>query len=263
MVQSTRVARAAVLTGIVLLFYGCSSSRPALERDLPANFPNHTIEQIQLNIRGANPDSLHSFRAKASLAIRSPDQNGSFSAEIHERVGDSLYVSISPGLGIEAARALVTPDSFFFYDRIKNRLHFGSLDDAEGILPQPFTSDDVFQNLLGLIAPPDDVTFQVDADSSFYRLTDPSGMFTYTIDPAFWRVVQMTERNHDGTLLEVRSFSEFDRFGGVVLPRRIEFRRPEEESRATIYYRSLDLNPEELSFELGVRDSADRIQASR
>lgn len=264
MPDTSRLVRNTLAAVAVLLLYGCSGPRPAaLERDLPSGFPNHTFEQIRMSLFDALPDTLHSFRAKASLAIRSPERSGSFSAEMHDRKGDSLYVSISPGLGIEAARALVTPDSFYFFDRIKDRLLYGSLAEAGGVLPEPFTSEDLFQNLLGLIAPPGDVDFSVDADSAYYRLTDPAGRFTYTVDPAFWRVIKMTEHRENGTLVEERSFSEFDRFGGIVLPRRVEFRRPEEESRASLYYRSLTLNPENLSFDLKIRDSTDRIQASR
>lgn len=261
--QSTRFRCALVLAVAVLLLNGCRASRPAIERELPSNFPNHSFEDILFNVRMAYPESLHSFRAKVSLALRTPEQSGSFSADVHERMADSLYVSISPGLGIEAARALVTPDSFFFYDRIKNRLTYGSIDAAEGILPQPFASADIFRNLLGLIAPPGDVSFRVAIDDSYYVLTDPAGRLTYVVDPAFWRIVRRVEYDEDGTLLETRSFSEFDTVDGLILPRRVEFSRPEEETRASIYYRSLTLNPQNLSFDFNVRDSAERIHASR
>lgn len=255
--------RAALLAAALLLLNGCRSARPAIERELPSNFPSHSAGEILLNLRTAYPDTLHSFRGKASLAVRTPEQSGSFSADLHDRIGDSLYVSISPGLGIEAARALVTPDSFFFYDRIKNRLIYGSLDEAEGFLPQPFATEDLFQNLLGLVAPPIDVSFHVEADEAYYYLTDTSGTLTYAIDPAFWRVVRRTEYHEDGTLLEERIFSDFDTIDGIILPRRVRFSRPVEETRASIYYRSLTLNPNDLSFEFRVRDSAERIHASR
>lgn len=245
-----------------LFIYGCARTAPSLDRDLPSNFPNHSAEQILLNVREAYPESLFAYRAKASLAIQTPDQSGQFTADMRKNAGDSLYVGISPGLGIEAARALVTPDSFYFFDRIKNRFVYGSMNEAGSYLPQPFASEDLFDNLLGLIRPPADVSWRIHADSSYYYLIAPSGLTTYTVDPAFWRITRLTERQDDGTLLEQRSFSEFDSFDGVVLPRKVEFNRPLEESRASIYYRSLSLNPEGLSFDLGVRDSAQRVQAS-
>ena len=247
-----------------ILIYGCASTAPEpLDRDLPSNFPNHSVQQILLNVTRAYPDTILAYRAKASLAIRTPDQSGQFSADMRKSAGDSLYVSISPGLGIEAARALVTPDSFYFYDRLKNRLVYGSMDEAAEFLPQPFASKGLSENLLGLISPPADIDWRMQADSAYYYLMAPDDLQTYTVDPAFWRVVRYTARQKDGTLIEQRSFSEFDTFDGHVLPRRVEFNRPLEESRASIYYRSLTLNPGDLSLELGVRDSAERIQASR
>ncbi len=258
-----RPVRTGVMVVVALLLYGCASTPPTLERNLPANFPGHSVEQILQNVRAAYPDSLYAYRAKASLAIRTPDQGGQFSADIRKSAGDSLYVSISPGLGIEAARALVTPDSFYFYDRLKNRLVYGSMDEASSFLPQPFASKGLFENLLGLIRPPEEVSWRIHADSSFYYLIGPDGLVTYTVDPAFWRVVRFTERQDDGTLIERRSFSEFDVFESVVLPRRVEFRRPLEESHASIYYRSLTINPNGLSFDLNVRDSAERVKASK
>lgn len=254
----------AVATLLVGLFlYGCATTAPSLDRELPSNFPNHSVEQILLSVWGAFPESIVAYRAKASLAIQTPDQSGQFTADMRKSAGDSLFVGISPGLGIEAARALVTPDSFYFYDRLKNRLVYGSMDQASSYLPQPFASERLFENLLGLIRPPADVAWRTHADESYYYLISPSGLLTYTVDPAFWRVTRLTERLDDGTLLEQRSFSEFDTFDGIVLPRRVEFRRPQEESRASIYYRSLTLNPDDLSFDLNVRDSAERVQASR
>lgn len=255
--------RTAIIVAAALLLYGCAGTKPPLERDLPSNFPNHSAEQVLLNVQTADPAGLYTYRAKASIAIRTPDQSGQFSAEMQNRIGDSLFVSISPGLGIEAARALVTQDSFYFYDRLKNRLVYGSMDEAGTVLPQPFASKNLSANLLGLISPAADVSWRLRADSSYYYLTQPSGMITYTVDPAFWRVIRYTKRLEDGTLVEQRSFSEFDTYDGIVLPRKVEFRRPLEESRASIYYRSISINPDDLSFDLRVRDSTERVQASR
>jgi hypothetical protein len=155
----------------------------------------------------------------------------------------------------------MTPDSFYFYDRLKNRLVFGAIEDARDVLPHPFATEDVFRNLLGLVIPERSVAWKVEVDSTFYRLVDASGMRTYVIDPAFWRVIRYEEREPSGTLLEEYVFSEFDIFEGVVLPRRVVFRRPSAESTASIYYRSLSLNPTTLSFDLDVRASAERVHA--
>lgn len=255
--------RAGLLIVAAALFASaCSSSRPTIERDLPEGYPRHTSDQILLNLT-VGTDSLRAFEARASLALKTPEHSGQFSAEMRERRGDSLYVAISPGLGIEAARALVTPDSFFFYDRIKNRVVYGSVDAASSFLPEPFTSEDLFVNLLGLVIPPPEASWEVEADSGYYTLRNPAEGDTYVVDPAYWRVVRYEKRGPSDELIELRRFSGFDEFEGVVLPRRLEFRRPREDRLASIYYRSLNLNPGPLSFDLKVRSSAERVPADR
>lgn len=241
------------------LLYGCAGPRAPLERSLPASFPGHSLEQIRFQLLAPH-DTLRAFRARSSLVIRAPENSGSFSAEMHERRADSLYVSISPGLGIEAARALVTPDSFYFYNRLKNRLVYGPISQAGGLLPEPFTSDDLFANLLGLPVPAAEIDWRIDADEAYYYLHDVRERTLYVVDPALWRVVRYEQRDASGELVERRVFSEFDEFDGVVLPRRLVFERPQDDRLASIYYRSLRLNPTNLHFALDVRDSAERIR---
>ena len=252
--------RAGLAAVSLLLLYGCASPKPTVERDVPEGFPHHPAEQILLNVRGQQ-DLLASFRAKASISVRTADNGGQFSAEMHARKDDSLYVSISPGLGIEAARALVTPDSFYFYDRIKNRLIYGSLDEAGGFLPQPFTSENLFENILGLAAPSADTEWEISSDSSYYILTSDEGLRRYVVDPAFWRVVLYEEFNPQGTLVEQRRYSEFSEFDEKILPRRVEFERPLDDQRASIYYRDITVEPDRLTFALRPRDSTEHVRA--
>jgi outer membrane biogenesis lipoprotein LolB len=254
-----------LLGGALVLFLflqGCAAPRPILERTLPEEFPFHSAEDVRRHLQVPG-DTLRSFRARGSLVYRTPDEGGTTSVELRERRGDSLYVSVSPALGIEAARALVTPDSFYFYDRIQNRLTYGSIESARHVLPDPFGSEEVFENLLGLIVPSGDVPWSVEAGTAHYTLRDPSRTIAYHVDPALWRVVRYERFDASGTLVDQRIFSEFDKFDGVVLPRRVTFRRPTEERTASIYYRTLSLNPSRLSFDLQVRDSAERILAVR
>jgi hypothetical protein len=246
---------------LILLIAGCARTRPVpvLDTSLPAGFPNHRVEQIQQNILFAT-DTLVSYRAKASFSVTSPERSGRFSADLRNRRGDSLYISISPGLGIEAVRVLVTPDSVYYYDRIKSELMVGALSRVGDLLAIPVSSEDLFRNLLGIVAPETEEVWNVEADSAYYYLRNNTNTRVYVIDPSLWRVVRYTERAPNGEILEERIFSEYDVFNGVYIPRRIVFRRPQENSVASIFYRDLDLNPEELSFELRVRESARRTK---
>ncbi len=243
---------------VLLVLSSCGGTKSMVITDeLPSNFPDHSLTQI-LNSMDAGADSLHSFTAKASISVRSPGESLSFSSDMSHRRSDSLYMTIKPALGIEAARALVTPDSFFVYDRIKKKLYYGDIDKAGEYLPGPMSDDDVFGSLLGL---PDlnDRDWQVSADSAHYFLTDTVNFERYTIDPRIWRVTRFDKTNSANEVIEYMTYSDFDRLDGFILPRKMVYEHFEGEKAASIYYRSMDLNPSSLSMNFTASDSADPI----
>jgi len=244
----------------LLLYAGCSGTRPRAElpTELPDAFPHHTAGEI-IGKLTLTPDTLRSFTARASISIDLPENTGSFTAHMQARRDDSLFMSVRVTFGIEAARALVTPDSFFLYDRINKRLLCGPIDAAKDFLPAPLISGELFPSLLGLVAPEPDVPWQVEADSAFYYLRDPRRGLTYTVDPILWRVVRYEARSPSGTILEERTYSDFDRFRNLFLPRRIVYRRPLEATFASIFYRELTLNPNALTFRLNVGEDVERV----
>ncbi len=251
-------AALAVVTLIVLA--ACASPRPAADvrTDMPAEFPEHSAEQIGTLLPSPS-DTVQSIRLRAGMNIRSPEQNGSFSASLNYRRADSLYMTISPGLGIEAGRVLVTPDSVFIYNRIDRSLAYGSIDDADAVVPIPVDSAAVLPNLLGMLTLDRGKSWNVTADEERYRLDSADGTERYYVDPTLRRVVRYEKRDGNGTLIEDRTFSDFQRMGGVVVPQRILFRRPQERTTATLNLRELEVNATDLSFALRVRDTAQRI----
>lgn len=251
---------AALLVG-ALAVAGCSGPRE-LERPttLPETFPNHTTEQIQRLLQVPAADTLTGLFARASLALNAPAQSGTFSSQLTHRRGDSLFMTLSPGFGIEAARALITPDSFFIFDRINKRLIYGGSDLVTAFFP--LDTDDLFRNLTGLVVPSGDGPWLRSADGQYYYLTRPDSTVRYTIDPSIWRVVKYQQRSLDGTLIEDRSFLEFDTIEGVVLPRRVVLRRPQDQTTASLYYRDVDLNPASMTFRLGAGDDIRRVPAT-
>lgn len=250
---------------LILLLAGCARTRSATTgpfSDLPNQFPNHSLPEVLGNIQQM-PDTLFAFSAKANVSIKTPIQSGNFSSDLRHRKNDSLYMSVKPLLGVVVARTLVTPDSFYVYDRLKRKLILGALDDASGLLPPGFTNADVFPNLLGLVAPNPSVRWHLEADSLFYVLTTPNERFRYTIDPSIWRVVRFEERSSAGDLIEERMFSNFDVIEGIPMPRRVALRRPFDETAASFYYKRINLNPNTLSFDLKVRDNVERVYADQ
>lgn len=240
-----------------LLVAGCSGPKETAAPGLPEGFPNHSLTEIQQRIQHAS-DTLTSFRADARTTIRSPERNGSFKTQVRHVRNDSLYMNFRL-FGIEGARLLVTRDSFFFYDLRENKMMVGSRAQAERLFPAPISRGAIFNNLLGFLAPPANSNWTVKHDSSLYFISDPSGRRTYTVDPTRWRVIRYAVEGPDGSPLEERLFTDFTTINGVLLPTRVIFRRPDNETMAMLRYRSLRLNPDDLSFDLNVNDDVPRV----
>ncbi len=225
---------------------------------MPDVFPDHSLAQVETYLNGA-ADTLNSFVARANVSVSSPKQNLRFGSVIDHRKGDSLYMNVKVTLGIEAARALVTPDSFFVYDRLKKKLYFGDISRAGEVFPFPLDGDDLFETLLGLPAANPADSWVLSSDSEHYQLKSATTRRTLTIDPRVWRVTEYTEHDKDGRLVEKRSYSEFASFDGVILPRRFVMSRPVDNTTASVFYRAVNLNPSKLAFNLDYSDRAERI----
>ena len=245
---------------IALLFFaGCSGSRGTFDRDaaMPAGYPNHSYAQI-IDSLTAMPFAVDAYQSEAALVIKSPVQGGSFSASIKHVKDDSLLISISPGLGIVAVRALVTTDSFFVHDRINKELGLGTINAMQRLLPLPADASSLYSAMLGVWLPETGPEWTLSAAQNYYILEDDTR--TLFIDPIFWRVVRYVENNEAGTLVEERTFSEFKDYDGVYLPRRLTFRRPGDDTSASLFHRKRTINPSSLSLDFNVSSSVKRVE---
>lgn len=154
--------------------------------------------------------------------------------------------------GVEGGRLLLTRDSVFFYNTRKAVLRVGPVETVQKIFPVPVSSDDFFQNMLGLIAPDPSSSWSLQADSSLYYVSGSSNHTQYTVDPTRWRVVRYEERSQTGTVLQKRLFSKFRPVEGLLLPAQLIFQRPTSGLRAVVNYQKMNLNPSNLSFGLNV-----------
>ena len=109
---------------IVLLAFTCSCRAKKTITNSPVNAPTGIVESGI-----SSPDSLSRamqmadspiqwFGAKVSVNSDINNQTNSFSANLRIKKDSAIWISISPALGIEVARALITPDSLKFINRI-------------------------------------------------------------------------------------------------------------------------------------------------
>jgi hypothetical protein len=254
---------ATALLAVVLLAAGCATSRDAVvtDLDMPALFPNHSEAQIVNAVRGSG-ERIQTFESRARMRFEGPEGKGAASVRFRQRRDDSLYASVRVTLGIEAARALLTPDSVFVHDIFRGKLLFGAVSDVDALVPTPTTFGELFPNLSGTLYPEPGVRWSVEADTMHYIMTDTAGLRRVRVDPRTWRVVELTLLSPEGEIEEKRTFSEFDEFDGYILPRRLDFIRPLDGTRMSIYHRTLHVNVELDPIPVVARPGLERIPIS-
>lgn len=220
--------------------------------DLPVLSAMDVVDQI-----GQSSSGIRSYAARGQINIQSPQQRGTYAVNVRAGASDSLFLSVGQ-FGIEGLRALVTPDSFFVYDVLRNRLTYGGIEQARAVLPVPLGGDDAFRSLIGTILPDMASAWQVNAGGRFYTMSAADENRTLVVDPALWSVLRYEERDASGDLVEERLYSDHADFGGYMLPRRIAFNIPGHETSVTLMYRDVDINPDRLDLSLRVNRTAQR-----
>ena len=259
-----RLFAASCLLSSILWLMGCSGPlvRNAPDASAPADFPNHTAEQILYQLR-ASTAGVAAYRSEARVEIETPDGGQGVGATLRARLADSVSVSLRGPLGINVGRGLVTADSFFAFDGLNGRFYLGPLGVADAYVPGAGAPGALAHTLLGFLQPDPAVPWEVHPDASHYVLTGPEtdgAARRYVVDPAVWRVTELEERAADGALLTSRRFSAFDVVEGTVVPRRVELARPAEGLSVTVEHRQLTLNPPDLTLPFRRPSDAEMIR---
>lgn len=229
---------------------GCVPTGP-LVRDAPTGttptgYPDHSADQIVTAV-AASVAPVLSVAADGDLSFASPEESQSASFSLRARLADSVVVTVRGPLGIEAGRALVTPDSVFLANKLARQLLIGPLSAADALVPGASVDGRAARAALGLLVPEADVAWSVVPTDGLYQLT---GRLTggtsrsYVIDPALWRVVRVTEFDADGRQAGRQLAEAFDTVDGIVMPRRI--RLEQGQTVIDIEHRRLVLNPADL-----------------
>lgn len=92
-------------------------------------------------------NALNSINAKADCNFTQDDKKTSFNITLKARIDSAIWVSISPALGIEVARAMLTPDSLIVLNKL-DKTYFVSGYDA---LSERLGSDLNFYDLQDLL----------------------------------------------------------------------------------------------------------------
>lgn len=121
---------------------GCKTKRVLEKSALIPLSDNALLSLVQ-----ANTFDFATLNGKLSASIASDVHNGSFKVNLRMTSDSIIWLSVTPALGIEAARALMEPDSLKFIDKIKNNYYLGSFDVLDSLINY-YAEFELIQNLL-------------------------------------------------------------------------------------------------------------------
>ncbi len=244
----------------LLAITGCASSSSVSRQSgtLPDGFPNHSLSEV-LSALPPYPPELDRVFVEAQIAISSPEEKGRFTAKISYHRPDSMIARIGFPLGIEGARVLMAGDSAYVYDRIEKVLYTGSPERITAVLPQAVAGTQLMEIATGFLIPDTSRSWSLSSDSLFYFIHSEDQTIRYLIDPSLWRVVGYRLSNSSGTIVEQRTYMDFDLINNILIPRRMVFSRPQEDTRLSMAIRRIDMDPSRLTFDLEVKEGVERI----
>ncbi|MCZ4410441.1 DUF4292 domain-containing protein [Cryomorphaceae bacterium 1068] len=104
----------------LLILEGCKTKRALTKSPLVPLNEKAIIEQLQSNVFDFN-----TLSAKLSVNAVTEKENRSFKVNMRIASDSAIWMSITPALGIEAARAMITADSLKFIDKLADKYYLG------------------------------------------------------------------------------------------------------------------------------------------
>lgn len=222
------------LFGLLLMttigIWGCKSTKMAT---IPSGLPQITTQALLDSVNG-NSFALMS----AKLGVSHSNQKGtqSFGARVRIKKDSIIWLSITPALGIEAVRVVITPDSIKMLNRMDQKYFVESFQKTNELLQLEITYPILQSVLLGEFVPiydneVYDLTPLVDlytlvADSSQTARTNATVKMAQRteFDPSIWRVTRTILQNQPRNEQILAQYSNFQRVDEKVFPTTMNFR---------------------------------------
>lgn len=226
---------------IALLFsvvVGCKTSQMAT---MPSGLPRITTAALLDSVMANSPETI-----TAKLSVNHSTEKGTqtFGARIRVKRDSVIWLSITPALGIEAVRVVITPDSIKMVNRIDQKYFVESFEKTNEllqleinyqVLQSVLTGDFValypeeFYQLTPLVD-----LYTLDADSNRVNRSEyPLKLKQYTeVDPGIWRVTRCVMNNPERNEQILADYSDFQQLPSIIFPTTMRFRTQGKENIA-------------------------------
>jgi hypothetical protein len=220
-------------------FLGCKTTKRVATT--PSGLPKITTAAL-LDSTNANSFDLLSAKLGVSHSTENATQN--FGARIRVKKDSIIWVSITPALGIEAVRVVVTPDSIKMLNRLENKYFIESFKKTNELLQLEITYSMLQSVLLGEFVPiyeQDDYAMKPLVD--LYTLiadekvaangdTEVKVEQRTEFDPSIWRVKRTILKNKARNEQILAEYTDFQIIGPKIFPTTMRFRTQGKENVA-------------------------------
>ncbi len=244
---------------LIVFAFGCRGPREMT----PAIRPLSTAHSAMIELH-SNQAEFDWFSSRFTGSVEYNDKMHTIAGTMRIRKDSAIFISIAPVLGIEVARALITPDSVKLLNRIESTYYLGDI----GILNNMFNTDIDFFMLQSLLTGNDFPHFRMDQfdltqETPLLRLVarerlrdSGSGQAiqqAITVDPETMRIrTNILEENQSGRALRA-DYERYESVGGTLLPAglKIMFADPSGTSNLEMNYTRMALNiPQKMQFKI-------------
>jgi len=105
---------------IITALSGCKTKRVTQKSPLVNVSSNFILDQVV-----QSEFEFGTINAKLQASVDAPNQKNSFKINMRAQSDSLIWMSITPALGIEAARLLIQPDTLKYIDKLKNQYFIG------------------------------------------------------------------------------------------------------------------------------------------
>jgi hypothetical protein len=220
-----------------LVLFSCHTSRKTIKEPIKEYGADYLFTKLK-----ENELKFDWFSAKFNLDLVIDKKNTSFTGQIRMKKDSAIWVSLSPALGIEMARLIITTDSVKFINRINKSYYIGDFKNVQTLLDANIDFD-IFQSILlgNDLTYYEDGKFRATYDSREYHLVtagrqklkkyvktreDEERIYIQNIflDPQTFKITQMRtkELKKENKKLDA-TYSNFQAMGQQLFPYHIYY----------------------------------------
>jgi outer membrane lipoprotein-sorting protein len=252
-----------ILLSLFLVFVeGCVPSKPTEDYEL---LPSERL----INKLEANRRKIKNFEGVGVFEIESEQFNNSANFQVVMQKPDSIYFAVLGPFGIELAQALVTKETYIFYDAIQNTAYTGKVNDD--ILNNIFKINLSFSDLLdafvgsvnltpNLYKQPNEYSVQGEQYVLTYLNQDKEMKSVYKVDIRQLGITDYSLTSFDKTINLEGKYSKFELIENVAIPFSIEISNKVQNQDVKIRYKNIYANSKGLKVKFELPDDAEIVE---